>query len=242
LPCNDSSPCRTLALRRPRAPARGRSWRVRAIAILVLLGGTNVAMAWQAEAMSRTAARFGPRVQAGLAPLQSMLAGLPNVDAGERLRRVNLFFNQRVAYRPDSEVWGEIDHWASPLEMLDRAAGDCEDFAIAKYLSLVGTGMPVERLRLVYVRARTGTPGEPAAGSPHMVLAYFARPRADPLILDNLGGHILPASQRPDLWPVFSFNAYGLWQGVGNIRAGNPLQRLTPWLAVLQRAHAEGFL
>lgn len=228
-------------MRRTHAAGQGWTWHVRAGAIVLLLGWANVALAWQAEAMSRTAARFGPRLQESLAPLQAMLAGLPKVDAAERLRRVNLFFNQHVAYRPDGEVWGEVDHWASPLEMLDRGAGDCEDFAIAKYLSLVGTGMPMARLRLVYVRARTGTPGEPANGSPHMVLAYYAQPRADPLILDNLGGRILPASQRPDLWPVFSFNAEGLWQGVGDIRAGNPLRRLTPWLAVQQRAREEGF-
>jgi predicted transglutaminase-like cysteine proteinase len=160
-------------------------------------------------------------------------------DRWSQLVAVNAFMNAR-RYVADERNWGVSDYWATPGEFMSRA-GDCEDFAIAKYLSLVGTGMPTARLRLVYVRARPGIAGGPATGSPHMVLAYFARP-ADPLILDNLGGRILPASQRPDLRPVFSFNAEGLWQGIGNIRAGNPLRRLTPWPAVLQRAREEGFL
>ncbi len=52
------------------------------------------------------------------------------------------------------------------------------------------------------------------------------------------------ASERPDLAPVFSFNAQGLWQGpsaTGMQSAGNPLSRLTIWRDALQRARAEGF-
>ena len=45
------------------------------------------------------------------------------------------------------------DYWASPLETLDKGRGDCEDYAIAKYFSLLAAGVPVARLRLVYVRA-----------------------------------------------------------------------------------------
>jgi len=54
---------------------------------------------------------------------------------------------------------------------------------------------------------------------------------------------IRPAGQRPDLSPVFSFNAEGLWQGVGSIRAnGDPLTRLSRWREVLQKARTEGFV
>ena len=47
----------------------------------------------------------------------------------------------------------------------------------------------------------------------HMVLAYYAQPDAEPLVLDNLVDEILPAGRRPDLLPVLSFNDDGAWAG-----------------------------
>jgi hypothetical protein len=44
-------------------------------------------------------------------------------------------------------------------------------------------------------------------GLSQKVLAYYALPEAEPLILDNLISELRPASRRPDLTPVFSFNA-----------------------------------
>jgi hypothetical protein len=74
-----------------------------------------------------------------------------------------------------------------------------------------------------------------------MVLAYYASPGAEPLILDNLIGELRPASRRPDLAPVFSFNSDGLWQGTGSQTAGDPLARMSRWREVLTKARAEGF-
>jgi len=144
-----------------------------------------------------------------------------------------------VVSRDDSEVWGQADYWASPLEMLGKGAGDCEDYAIAKFFSLVALGMPVGKLRLVYVRAQIGGADGPVQA--HMVLAYYATPGAEPLILDSLVGEIRPASRRPDLAPVFSFNSEGLWQGVGSQAAGDPTARLSRWREILGKARAEGF-
>ena len=157
-------------------------------------------------------------------------------DERDRLATVNNFFNQRIAFRDDIEVWGQIDYWATPLEMLDKGAGDCEDYAIGKYMSLLAAGVPQSRLRMVYVRAQFQ--GRPQA---HMVLAYYPQPEAEPLILDNINPEIRPASLRPDLTPVFSFNGEGLWSGVGATTAGNPLVRLSLWRDLLAKAKAEGF-
>lgn len=76
----------------------------------------------------------------------------------------------------------------------------------------------------------------------HRVLAYYASPNAEPLILDNLVSRVATGSQRPDLTPVFSFNGEGLWQGVGERTAGNPLERLSRWRDVLVKMSAQGFL
>lgn len=155
----------------------------------------------------------------------------------EKLKAVNLFFNRHMRFNSDQAVWGVPDYWATPLESLDKRAGDCEDYAIAKYASLVAMGVPTARLRMVYVRARLN--GQSLA---HMVLAYYAEPGAEPLILDNLRPELLPASQRRDLTPVFSFNTEGLWQGVGQQTAGNPLVRLSIWRELVAKLKAEGFL
>jgi hypothetical protein len=73
------------------------------------------------------------------------------------------------------------------------------------------------------------------------VLAYYASPGAEPQILDNLVEDIRPASRRPDLSPVFSFNTEGLWQGVGGQTAGDPTSRLSKWRDLLAKVSAEGF-
>ncbi|WP_246438978.1 transglutaminase-like cysteine peptidase [Teredinibacter franksiae] len=154
-----------------------------------------------------------------------------------KLMQVNDFFNQRVRFNSDIAIWGKKDYWATPLETMGTLQGDCEDFSIAKYVSLLKLGISVDKLRLVYVKAKLNT-GRVQA---HMVLAYYAKPKAEPLILDNLSTLILPASKRPDLTPVFSFNSAGLW--VGNStepKVKKPQTRLSRWREVLTRMQLEG--
>lgn len=128
------------------------------------------------------------------------------------LRQVNGFFNQ-VPYFSDLQHWGVVDYWATPVEMLGSFGGDCEDYSIAKYLSLKESGIPISKLRITYVRAVK-------LGESHMVLAYYPTPEADPLILDNLIGDIRPASQRTDLEPVYGFNDDDLWVTGGTANRG----------------------
>jgi predicted transglutaminase-like cysteine proteinase len=177
---------------------------------------------------------------ASLRLLQPLLHEIAGLAEPERLARVNEFYNRRIVFKDDQEVWGRTDYWASPLETLGKGEGDCEDYAIAKYFTLAAAGMPVERLRLVYVQARLGGPLGP--NEPHMVLAYYATPEAEPLILDSLITELRPASRRPDLRPVFSFNSEGLWKGAGSEPAHDALAGLSRWRDVLAKARAEGFL
>lgn len=192
--------------------------------------------AWDVERVQESAAQYGPRTLAAARQLMQLVERLGGQDEVQRLRALNDFFNQRIAFREDMQVWGKVDYWASPLELLDKGQGDCEDYAIAKYFSLLATGMAESRLRLVYVRAMLD--GRPQA---HMVLAYYAQPDAEPLILDNLQPELKPASARPDLAPVFSFNSEGLWQGVGATSAGSAVARLSIWREALAKIRAEGF-
>ncbi len=156
-------------------------------------------------------------------------------ENNKKLLEANDFFNRRLNFSNDLAVWGLKDYWATPLESLAKGQGDCEDFALAKYVTLIEMGVPEIRLRLVYVQAKM-----PSGVQAHMVLAYYPSPNADPLILDNISSAILPASQRTDLSPVFSFNASSLW--VGGQSKGDSTTRLSQWRAVLQRMNEQGFL
>lgn len=181
--------------------------------------------------------RFGSAPSARFAEWRKMLGDSTRSAESEKLRRVNNFFNQHMAFDDDYSVWGQSDYWATPLEMIGQGRGDCEDFAIAKYFSLLNLGVPVSKLRLVYVRAMLNGLDGPVQQA-HMVLAYYATPNADPLVLDNLLPEIRPASQRTDLVPIFSFNSSGLWQGTGHQSSKSNLSR---WQDLLIRARAEGF-
>ncbi|MFT3666278.1 transglutaminase-like cysteine peptidase [Piscinibacter sp.] len=216
--------------------------RLVAAALGCALLAASVGQAWDRDRMTQAAQRLGPQAVAAVKALQPLLAEAARGEETQLLVAVNDFFNRRIAFADDLAVWGENDHWASPLETLARGQGDCEDYAIAKYFSLLAAGVPVGRLRLVYVRARIGAPGgADAVSQAHMVLAWYAQPGAEPLILDNLVAELRPASQRPDLTPVFSFNSEGLWQGTGSASAGDPVNRLSRWREVIAKARAEGF-
>lgn len=158
----------------------------------------------------------------------------------KKLALVNDFFNRRMLFESDWQVWQQEDYWATPLEFMGKGAGDCEDFTIAKYVTLLMMGVPKERLRLIYVRARIGGPGS-ARSEAHMVLGYYAQPTDEPLIMDNLIGTIRPATLRDDLSPVFSFNSDGLWAPGSQSSVADPTARLSRWRDVLTRMRLEGF-
>ena len=192
------------------------------------------------DALSAAAQRYGAQVVAVVQTWVDMLEGVSASGDDEKLVRVNDFFNRRIGFDDDQHVWQQSDYWATPLETLARGAGDCEDFAIAKYTSLRKLGIPAEKLRLIYVRAQIGGPHS-ALSQAHMVLGYYPEALGEPLILDNLVGEVLPASRRTDLFPVFSFNADGLWVGGAASPAASATARLSRWRDVLARMRAEGF-
>lgn len=177
-----------------------------------------------------------------LADWQQMLQESKELPIAARLKRVNEFFNRRIRFSSDQEIWHQSDYWATPMETLAKGAGDCEDFTIAKYFTLLNANVPVEQLRLIYVKARIGGMNSNLQQA-HMVLAYYESPDAEPLVLDNLITDIRPASRRMDLSPVFSFNSQGIFKGVDaktKPETGGVTQ-LSRWSELLQRARAEGF-
>jgi len=186
--------------------------------------------------------RWGASATTKFHAWQSLIQGNRTASDAERLKRANDFFNRQILFADDTAVWGQEDYWATPLETLGKGSGDCEDFVIAKYFTLREMGVESNKLRLIYVRARTGS-SDSTASQAHMVLAYYPKPEAEPLVLDNLIGDIRPASRRTDLVPVFSFNSEGIFTGV-SARETTPVAgtgRLSRWEDLLKRARAEGF-
>jgi predicted transglutaminase-like cysteine proteinase len=202
----------------------------------VMLG--SLSADWDFSLISRRAqALYGPlgEGQQRIIDWQYLLASQKQIGESEQLNVVNRFFNKQLRYVEDVDLWHAVDYWETPIEALWKGAGDCEDYAIAKYFSLRHLGVASEKLRITYVKALT-------QNRAHMVLTYYSTPDAEPLVLDSLIDAIKPASQRKDLLPVYSFNAEGLWLpgAKGNKKVGDT-KRLSRWQDVLKKMQAEGF-
>jgi predicted transglutaminase-like cysteine proteinase len=164
---------------------------------------------------------------------QTLLEDSAHLAKQDKLDYANRFFNRQIRFADDSRVWQQVDYWAMPIESLIKAAGDCEDYAIAKYFSLRRLGIPSEMLRITYAKALR-------LNQAHMVLTYYPSPAAEPLVLDNLINRIRPASQRQDLLPVYAFNAEALyWPGSRSKKSDS--KKLSRWQDLLQKMRTEGF-
>ncbi|MCU7951564.1 MAG: transglutaminase-like cysteine peptidase [gamma proteobacterium symbiont of Bathyaustriella thionipta] len=123
-------------------------------------------------------------------------------STNEKLKLVNDFFN-KMKWSDDKEIWNKKDYWATPIESLIKNSGDCEDFSIAKYFTLLAMDIPEEQLRITYVILDNS--------QGHMVLFYYPDIHSEPLVLDNMRNDILKKSNRTDIKYKFSFNDDGLW-------------------------------
>lgn len=226
---------------KPTSTKRSRAWYAR---IGVGLAALSVVVAFATldskSILSLAEQRYGARGTQMMTQWGELLNSSKGLSEQELLSTVNDFMNRRIAFQDDIKVWGVPDYWATPLESLGRGAGDCEDYSIAKYVTLLQLGIPNNKLRLIYVRARMGSSAS-APTQAHMVLGYFENPDDEPVILDNLISSIRPAARRKDLTPVFSFNSDGLWAGAGAEAKGDPTARLSLWRGVLERMAQDGF-
>ena len=186
--------------------------------------------------IAHVAAKYGNGAKQRVLDWQNLIETGKAAPERKKLDLANDFFNQ-FPYVSDLRHWGKQDYWATPVEMIASDGGDCEDFAIGKYFTLIAMGVPEDRLRITYVRELRFDPIDQA----HMVLAYYETPDADPLILDNVDKAIWPASERDDLVPVYSFNGAGLWLAKER-GAGLPVgkaDRIGLWSDLIARMNRE---
>lgn len=207
--------------------------------LLLLFEVSSLRAAWDFTTIEQRAeALYGPASPDAAKRIddwQQVLIKLRDKNELAQLNAVNQFFNQKLHYREDIDIWHVVDYWATPVESLRKGEADCEDYAIAKYFTLRQLGVSGEKLRITYVKALR-------LDKAHMVLTWYATPDSIPLVLDSLTDNISPATQRTDLLPVYSFNDSGLWlPGSQNNKRVGDSKRLSRWQDVLKKMREEGF-
>lgn len=134
---------------------------------------------------------------------QEMIEAQADQTPIEQLRAVNRFLNG-WRYKSDHDNYGVRDYWATPLEFLARS-GDCEDYAIAKYVTLRELGFSAEQLRLVVVH-------DLRRDLAHAVLAVYLDDGV--YLLDNLNMAVLPQERVTHYLPYYSVNETTRWAHV----------------------------
>jgi predicted transglutaminase-like cysteine proteinase len=118
-----------------------------------------------------------------------------------RLGEINRAVNLAIRAASDRSQYGVDDLWSTPLATLEKGAGDCEDYAILKYLALREAGISPEDLRLVVV-------SHPRRGTLHAVLAVHLE--NDWLLLDNLTMVLVSSVEAKQYQPLLALDHHGI--------------------------------
>ena len=129
----------------------------------------------------------------------------------------------RMPSADDGLVWGKADYWATPKEFYTKGAGDCEDYAIAKYFELRKSGIPANKLMLAYGLIDDGD-------TEHMILMY------EDYVLDNIFKRVTPIKEYIDFKVEYTFNENGMYFDGQTV----PPNYLLKWGSVIRRMKAGG--
>lgn len=135
---------------------------------------------------------------------QTLKKKVVNYELIRKLSHINTFIN-KVLPSHDIKSNNSLDYWATPKEFLIGGHGDCEDYAIAKYFTLLELGIKKEHLyfAVVDVKGRRDS---------HMILLYLEDKNQTPLVMDNLNFKVVPMTVRKRLIPKFAFNEIDSYQ------------------------------
>lgn len=131
---------------------------------------------------------------------RQVLEELAGADRRTQLERINREMNEKL-YVTDPINWGVPDYWATPFQF-NRKNGDCEDYAIAKFMALRSLGFENAEMRIVVLNDLNLRIG-------HAVLVVYVDSQA--LVLDNQIKTIVPADSIRHYQPVYSVNEDGWW-------------------------------
>jgi predicted transglutaminase-like cysteine proteinase len=119
-----------------------------------------------------------------------------------QVEAVNTAVNRLIYYKSDKDIYGKLDYWATPAEILTKGKGDCEDFAILKMAALRAVGVPAESMALVILR-------DASRNFFHAVLAISTNNNT--YVLDNLRDTVLTDRQLPQYQALYSLSSQGAW-------------------------------
>ena len=131
---------------------------------------------------------------------KAFLEGIRHFPPLEAMREVNRFANH-ARYIIDPVNYGMPDYWATPLQFM-RKDGDCEDYAIIKFMSLRALGFDGDRLRLVVLQDMN-------LRAAHAVLVAFVDGTA--WLLDNQVKDMVRADAIRHYRAIYSVNETSWW-------------------------------
>ncbi len=132
---------------------------------------------------------------------QTFIDSLRDRDLKTQLKEVNRFMNRR-RYITDPINWGVKDYWESPGEFFEKY-GDCEDYSIAKFLTLRALGINPDNMRIVIVMDLN-------LNVQHAVLGVYQDGKI--LVLDNQLSIVVEDRRIRHYRPLYSVNETGWWK------------------------------
>lgn len=138
--------------------------------------------------------------QQSIDDFKSQIEFLRGLPMNKMVASVNDIVNS-IPYINDSNIYGQSDYWATPIEFL-KNGGDCEDYAITKYVALRALGVPEERMRVLILQ-------DQQKNIPHAILVVYTDNGA--VLLDNQIKSVTSADRVAHYKPIFSINRNGWW-------------------------------
>lgn len=132
---------------------------------------------------------------------EAMLRSVRNKSTLHKVEAVNRFIN-RIPYVTDQENFDLEDVWQTPYEMMANG-GDCEDYVIAKYISLKRLGVPESLMRILVVRDQN------LDGQVHAALEVMVDGRA--MLLDNQIAAVTSTQMVFHYEPIFALSESKWW-------------------------------
>ena len=176
---------------------------------------------WSEKVFIAVEEEYGVDAVKRLRYLHTMILENQDLPVMEKLNLVNKTLNN-LPWIADSQHWKMSDYWASPMETIATFGGDCEDFAVVKWVMLTHLGIPNEHLRLAYVKIR-------ATGESHMILLYLRNPSEPPeqwesYVLDNNDHKVKKGVERTDLIAVYLTDGDGTIVLIGDTGKGRNIK------------------
>ncbi len=144
--------------------------------------------------------QLSPTNKCHLAKWRIFLKQILTKPKRDQLEMVNSYLNNWL-YVIDPVNYGVKDYWATPKQFMQRA-GDCEDYAISKYMSLAHLGFSKDRMRVLVLQDLN-------LKTAHAVLLVELDGQV--WLLDNQISKVIDANRVKHYKAIYSINEKAWW-------------------------------